>query len=96
MAVKRLAFKVFGSVQGVGYRYFVLDTARELGISGWTSNRPDGSVEGEAEGEDASLDEFIRSIEAGPPDSCVEKIATEVLAPSKTKTNLDGKFEIRI
>jgi acylphosphatase len=50
----------------VGFRWFVRERARELGVRGWVRNRGDGSVEVEAEGELASLDELRRSLSEGP------------------------------
>ncbi len=52
-----------GRVQGVGYRYFVDDCARETGVSGFVKNMPDGSVTIVAEGSDAALDRFIRMVQ---------------------------------
>ncbi len=53
-----------GRVQGVGYRFFVSDCARETGISGFVRNEPDGSVLIVAEGSDDVLDIFIRMVKA--------------------------------
>jgi acylphosphatase len=52
-----------GRVQGVGYRYFVTDCARETGVSGFVKNMPDGSVTIVAEGRDDSLGAFLRMIQ---------------------------------
>ena len=49
-ATDRLEAIVRGRVQGVGYRYFVLDRALDLGVSGWVANESDGSVRCRAEG----------------------------------------------
>jgi acylphosphatase len=57
---------VSGEVQGVGFRAFVRETARALGVRGWTRNLEDGSVEIEAAGELDVLDAFRRRISAGP------------------------------
>ncbi len=53
-----------GRVQGVGYRYFVADCARESGVSGFVKNMPDGSVTIVAEGSDDALDTFVRRVQA--------------------------------
>lgn len=46
----RLSVRVHGRVQGVGFRYWVRGSARELGLSGGAANLPDGSVSIVAEG----------------------------------------------
>ncbi|HOJ96425.1 MAG TPA: acylphosphatase [Methanospirillum sp.] len=53
---------VSGTVQGVGFRYYVQDIAKEMGITGWVRNLPDGTVEIDAEGKPDILDVFIRKI----------------------------------
>ncbi|MFI5245794.1 MAG: acylphosphatase [Gemmatimonadales bacterium] len=57
---------VTGNVQGVGFRAFLRETARALGVKGWTRNLPDGSVELEAGGEEATMAAFTRRVGAGP------------------------------
>ena len=49
---------VFGRVQGVGFRYFVLRNAQALDVKGFVKNQPDGSVLCEAEGEQIVLEQF--------------------------------------
>lgn len=56
-----------GRVQGVGFRYFVLHRARELGIKGYVKNLPDGNVLVEAVGEDENLSRFMDWCRQGPP-----------------------------
>jgi|ERR1035437_8734466 acylphosphatase len=57
---------VSGRVQGVGFRAFVRDTARALGVTGWTRNLPDGSVEVEACGQAGPMAAFRRRVGSGP------------------------------
>ena len=57
---------VTGRVQGVGYRYFMSRAARELHITGWVRNRPDGTVEALIAGEVASVEELSRLCRRGP------------------------------
>lgn len=63
-----------GYVQGVGFRYFVVRRANELGLSGWTANEPDGTVRVVAEGSPAALDELSRHLHAGPSGARVERV----------------------
>jgi acylphosphatase len=46
----RKHFIFHGEVQGVGFRWNALHTARKYGVSGWARNLYDGTVEMEAEG----------------------------------------------
>ena len=46
---------VSGNVQGVGFRYFVMSVAKELGLTGWVRNLYDGNVQVVAEGKRTSL-----------------------------------------
>ena len=67
--------KITGKVQGVGFRYFVLRQAQELGITGWVSNKPNGDVEALVQGEKADLEEFVAKVKEGPSFSRVEDVS---------------------
>ncbi len=62
----RVHIEVTGRVQGVGFRWFVRQRARALGLSGWVANRQDGSVEIVAEGSDESLRVLTNAVREGP------------------------------
>jgi len=64
--VRRLHVIVQGRVQGVGFRWWTADEARELGLRGTVRNLPDGGVEVEAEGPAPALEEFLRRLKRGP------------------------------
>ena len=49
----------YGRVQGVGFRYYAVNKANQLGLTGWVRNLPDGSVEMEAQGYEEQIDELI-------------------------------------
>jgi acylphosphatase len=51
-----------GRVQGVGYRYYCLETARSMGLKGWVMNKDDGSVEMEVTGEREKIKRFMAEI----------------------------------
>jgi len=59
-------FRVFGRVQGVGYRRFVVGAAGALGLRGTVTNCPDGSVEVVAAGPAAGLDLLRDRLRIGP------------------------------
>ncbi|MFT4175218.1 MAG: acylphosphatase [Luteolibacter sp.] len=60
MIAKRVIFE--GRVQGVGFRYTVMDLAKGFDVCGWVKNLPDRTVELQAMGEVEELSEFIREI----------------------------------
>ena len=66
MAVSHYTIRVFGVVQGVGFRPFIHRLAESLGVRGTVANR--GScVEIEAEAEEGVLQEFIDRIKEQAP-----------------------------
>jgi len=66
--------KVFGRVQGVGYRYFVKNKAKNLDIVGYAKNLVDGTVEVIAQGKEANLQKLISELKKGPFLARVEKL----------------------
>ncbi len=73
----RLHAAIRGSVQGVGFRYFALESARALGLTGWVRNRWDGSVEVVAEGPRSALESFLAQLARGPRSAHVDEVESE-------------------
>jgi len=71
---ERLEASVRGYVQGVGFRWFVVRRATQLGLRGWTSNEPDGTVRVVAEGAAAALDALLAALRSGPAGASVERV----------------------
>lgn len=71
---KTLVAVAHGRVQGVGYRAYAIEQARARRLVGWVRNRPDGSVEVEAQGEDEALDGLVSALERGPALSFVTRV----------------------
>ncbi len=63
-----------GRVQGVWYRGWTLQTARDFGLDGWVQNRRDGSVQAVFSGPDAVVDEMLRLCAQGPPGASVSTL----------------------
>jgi acylphosphatase len=59
-------YRVRGRVQGVGFRYFVEQSAKRLDIRGWVRNLDDGSVEAYAVGTAAQLSDLAGLLWKGP------------------------------
>ena len=82
-----LHVRISGRVQGVGFRWFVREEARRLGLSGWVMNLPGGEVdhvvtvhqrrhvEVRAGGESSSLQRLRRALEVGPTGADVQAVA---------------------
>lgn len=88
--VRRVHAIITGRVQGVSYRATTAIEARRLGLVGWVRNRIDGSVELDAEGDDAAVATLLAWCAHGPPAAQVANVAIDELAPA----NVAGTFAI--
>jgi len=87
----RIAATVHGRVQGVGFRHFVVVSARRIVVDGWVANAPDGTVRCEIEGEVGAVAELVAELERGPMGAFVERVD---LAP-RVATGTRAGFEVR-
>ena len=75
MSTARLTARIFGRVQGVGFRWWVRRRAEALGVVGWVMNADDErSVQVVAEGDAERLDELERLLHVGPDGARVERV----------------------
>lgn len=72
--MQRVRLTISGDVQGVGYRAWARQVARELGLVGWVKNRDDGTVEVVTEGLKKDLEELIKQCEQGPEVAWVQGV----------------------
>ena len=79
-----------GHVQGVFYRVWAQGQARELGVSGWIRNRPDGSVEAHVAGAEDAVGRMIERLRRGPSNARVDEVTVEEAEPGS-----EGRFEVR-
>lgn len=75
--MKHLEIKIYGQVQGVGFRASAQTKAKELRILIFAKNEPDGTVLIEAEGEEENLEKFLAWCKKGPLFARVEKVEFE-------------------
>ncbi|MHB8370522.1 MAG: acylphosphatase [Leptospirales bacterium] len=94
MSRKTVRFRVTGRVQGVGYRAFVFEKAREWGVRGWVANCRDGSVGGVAEIGEETLSLWREALLSGPPGARVEKL--EIEEAGERDLLSEGRPEFRI
>jgi acylphosphatase len=81
LGVKASLVKVFGRVQRVGYRRHVLDSAQELGLSGYVRNEKDGSVTVFVQGDDAAVEKFIEKLKTPPQPAHVKSLEVKDARP---------------
>jgi acylphosphatase len=70
----RLHVLVRGRVQGVGFRWYVREAARNLGLAGWVRNRPDGSVDVAADGDSPTIERLRDMLRQGPSGASVASL----------------------
>ena len=89
--IQELHAFVYGWVQGVGFRYFVINKALALGLRGYTRNQSDGSVEVLAQGTRPALERLLTLLRKGPTAAEVSEVNTEWGQPTE---HLSG-FHVR-
>jgi acylphosphatase len=83
-------FRVSGRVQGVGFRWWVSEEARALGLDGSVRNSPDGTVEVALGGDPGIVDQLALQLQRGPSGARVEAVA-ELPPPTRP---LPHPFEV--
>ena len=69
--------KIEGRVQGVFFRASTMDKAKELGLTGWVRNNPNGTVEVVAEGPRDDVEELVTWSHYGPRHAVVDNVEVE-------------------
>jgi acylphosphatase len=72
--LKNLVADVSGMVQGVGFRYFVEQTAVQLGINARAENMEDGTVHIVASGDEQRLLRLVELVRQGSRYSSVDHV----------------------
>lgn len=83
-----------GRVQGVGFRWSLMERARQLGLDGWVRNRNDGSVEALATGPAEAVDALTLWAHRGPPQARVDHVACQD-EPTAERPETGGTFSQR-
>jgi acylphosphatase len=88
--MRAVTVKVTGRVQGVSFRWYAVQEAERLGVTGWVRNEPDGSVAAQVEGEDDAVDDMVAWCRRGPSYASVRDVAVTDTQPTGAR-----RFEIR-
>lgn len=70
----RLSARVFGVVQGVGFRFWTMGKAEELGLTGLVKNLDDGSVSVIAEGPQNRVQDLLDWLKSDNTPGQVERV----------------------
>jgi acylphosphatase len=81
--IQELHAWVSGLVQGVGFRYFVIQKAISLGLRGYTRNDESGDVEVLAQGTRSALERLLASLRRGPSAAQVSDIRVKWGQPTE-------------
>jgi acylphosphatase len=87
----RLHAVIDGHVQGVGFRMFVSDHAKNMGLTGWVRNTYAGQVEVTAEGSRSDLEAFLSRLRQGPRSAFV----TDAQVQWQEATGEFSRFDVR-
>lgn len=82
MKTRGIHIIVQGMVQGVFFRAATVTEAKRLGLTGWVANRPDGTVEIVAEGEESAVEKLAQWSKRGPSSARVENTKNEKIEPT--------------
>ena len=72
---------VHGRVQGVFFRESTRREAESEGVSGWVTNRPDGTVEAVFEGDEAAVERLVEVCRSGPGHAEVTELEVHTEEP---------------
>ena len=78
----------YGRVQGVGFRYYAVQKANQLGLTGWVRNCWDETVEMEVQGDEETITEMIKRIRTSS--------YIEITDAKWTKIPLESEFGFHI
>ncbi len=88
----RVRLLIRGHVQGVGFRWWLQETAIRRNLDGWVRNLPDGSVEVELSGPDPDVKAVVSLCSEGPPSAAVSSVEQNILPDAE---NMERGFHIR-
>ena len=89
---KGVFLTISGRVQGVGFRYFTRTNAKEMALTGWVRNLPDGKVEVLAFGPENELEQFMLVLKEGSLGSRVSEVHSQWLPQKEDLINFTIRY----
>lgn len=86
-----LTVRIRGRVQGVGFRAWTVQEARQLGLEGSIRNEADGSVVAVISGSEPSVAAMVERLRKGPIGASVSSLETETVALAELPTGFHVK-----
>ena len=83
---------ISGTVQGVGFRWFVLRKANEYNLKGYVRNLYTDEVEVEVEGNKGLIQEFVKELRIGPRSAQVTDMKIQWKDYQGKYENFDVRF----
>ena len=80
---------ITGKVQGVGFRYWLYQAAKQRNINGWVRNKISGEVEALLVGSNVEINKLIKLCEKGPTTSKVTKVKVQNYQKEYLKKSFD-------
>jgi acylphosphatase len=87
---RAVSVRVTGRVQGVAFRWYAVQEAERLGVTGWVRNEAAGSVLAHVEGEDDAVEAMVDWCRHGPSYASVRHVAV-----TQAGVTAAGTFDIR-
>ena len=79
----------YGRVQGVGFRYYAVNKANQLGLTGWVKNEYDGTVVMEVQGREAMIFELMKGLNRN------QFIQIDWIDTEEKETETESSFEVK-
>ena len=90
--IEELYAVVVGYVQGVGFRYFVMEKAQYLGLHGYVRNETNGNVEVVAQGTRPALEQLLMLLRQGPRAALVHEVHVTWRQPTRHASDFHIRF----
>ncbi|KAF2134364.1 Acylphosphatase [Dothidotthia symphoricarpi CBS 119687] len=91
MSTQRISYTVKGEVQGVNFRNFTQKQAKSIGVTGYVTNASDGSVQGEAQGSEDAIKEFVQHLNKGPSAASVSGVKHDDISTKSGESGFNVK-----